>query len=248
MAWLQWLSPANRFGVKVLPAPLVLEKLTSRVPFGMLDERWTHEVIYRHSPYVLWKRAFNVAAVILTALFSLLIAGIVTLVMFLDSGRPILVWHHRIGFSGRPFTMVGLRVMRLDAESNGNAFATAEDQRVTRTGHFLRQHRFDEIPQLSNVLRGEMRILGPRPEQLAFAKQHPDVRPSAQRAARDHRMGTGQRWVRRERRRAALQAAPRLPSPEALLAAPRPVERMANDHDRGDGVRLSLTGAQLACR
>ena len=170
-AWLRWMSHANMYGVKVLPAPLVFETLTSRVPYEMLDGRWAFDVLNGRSPYRLWKRAFDVTAVILTAPLSLLLAGFVALVVYFDSGRPILFWQHRVGYGGRPFRMVKFRTMQTDAESNGDAFATTDDRRVTKTGRFLRQYRLDEIPQLWNVLRGEMSVIGPRPEQLSFAQQ-----------------------------------------------------------------------------
>jgi lipopolysaccharide/colanic/teichoic acid biosynthesis glycosyltransferase len=170
-AWLRWMSHANMYGIKVLPAPLVFETLTGRVPFEMLDGRWAFDILNGRSPYRLWKRAFDVTAVVLTAPFSLLVAGIVALIVLFDTGRPILFWQHRVGYGGRPFRMVKFRTMRTDAETNGDAFATMDDSRVTTTGRFLRQYRLDEIPQLWNVLRGDMSVIGPRPEQLSFAKQ-----------------------------------------------------------------------------
>ena len=168
-AWLRWMSHANMFGVKVLPAPLVFETLTGRVPFEMLDGRWAFEVLSGRSPYRFLKRLFDVVAVIITAPFTLLLAGVVALIVYFDSGRPILYWQDRSGYGGVPFRMVKFRTMRVDAEAEGAAFATRDDDRVTKTGRFLRHYRLDEIPQLWNVLRGEMSIIGPRPEQIAFA-------------------------------------------------------------------------------
>ena len=170
-AWLRWLSHANMYGIKVLPAPLVFETLTGRVPFEMLDGRWAFDVINGRSPYRMWKRAFDLMAVIATAPLTLALIALVALVVAIDTGRPILYWQERVGFRGRPFWMVKFRTMRMDAEEHGSAFATLDDHRVTKTGRFLRQYRLDEIPQLWNVLRGEMSIIGPRPEQLGFAEQ-----------------------------------------------------------------------------
>ena len=170
-AWLRWMSHANMFGVKVLPAPLVFETLTGRVPFEMLDGRWAFEILNGRSPYRYWKRAFDVAAVIVTAPLWLSLTGLVALIVYLDTGRPMLFWQDRVGYRGKPFRMVKFRTMRTDAELNGHAFATRDDDRVTKTGRILRQYRLDEIPQLWNVLRGEMSVIGPRPEQIAFAEQ-----------------------------------------------------------------------------
>jgi lipopolysaccharide/colanic/teichoic acid biosynthesis glycosyltransferase len=170
-AWVRWMGHANMYGIKVLPAPLVIETLTGRVPYEMLDGRWAFEVLNGRSPYRVVKRVFDVIGVVITAPLSLLLASVVALVVYLDSGRPILYWQQRVGFGGKPFWMVKFRTMRTDAEANGSAFATLDDHRVTKTGRFLRQYRLDEIPQLWNVLRGEMSIIGPRPEQLGFAEQ-----------------------------------------------------------------------------
>lgn len=168
-SWLRWMSHANMYGVKVLPAPLVVETLTGRVPYEMLDGRWAFEVLNGRSPYRFWKRAFDVAAVIVGSPFILLMTGIVGLIVLFDSGRPTLFWQERLGLGGKPFRMVKFRTMSHDAEANGSAFATIGDLRITRIGRFLRQYRLDEIPQFWNVLRGEMSIIGPRPEQLSFA-------------------------------------------------------------------------------
>ena len=170
-AWVRWMGHANMYGIKVLPAPLVIETLTGRVPYEMLDGRWAFEVLNGRSPYRIAKRAFDVTGVILTAPLSLLLTGLVSLVVYFDTGRPIFYWQQRVGFGGKPFRMVKFRTMRTDAEANGSAFATLDDHRVTKTGRFLRQYRLDEIPQLWNVLRGDMSIIGPRPEQIGFAEE-----------------------------------------------------------------------------
>lgn len=107
--------------------------------------------------------------VLLPVLIPLCIA--VALVVWLDGGRPILFWQERVGQWGRAFRMVKFRTMRPDAESNGAAFASSGDNRVTRIGRVLRRFRLDELPQFWNVLRGEMSIIGPRPEQVVFAEE-----------------------------------------------------------------------------
>jgi len=72
---------------------------------------------------------------------------------------------------GRPFRIYKLRTMRVDAEANGPQWAKKQDARVTRVGRFLRMTRLDEVPQFINVLRGEMSLIGPRPERLCFVRQ-----------------------------------------------------------------------------
>jgi len=85
-----------------------------------------------------------------------------------EDGRPMIYRATRVGRYGRPFTMYKLRTMRRDAASRGPAITTAADPRVTRVGRLLRRTRIDELPQLWNVLRGEMSLVGPRPEDPAY--------------------------------------------------------------------------------
>ena len=80
-----------------------------------------------------------------------------------EDGRPMIYRATRVGRYGRPFTMYKLRTMRRDAASRGPAITTAADPRVTRVGRLLRRTRIDELPQLWNVLRGDMSLVGPRP-------------------------------------------------------------------------------------
>jgi lipopolysaccharide/colanic/teichoic acid biosynthesis glycosyltransferase len=175
--WLQWISHADMYDVKVISAPLLLETVTNRVPTEMLHGRWAFEVLHGRSRYLFWKRLFDVAAVVLASPVLLLLAAGVALVVLFDSGRPILFVQQRVGLGGRPFRMVKFRTMVANAEQNGSAFAEDADPRITRVGRFLRQFRLDEIPQFWNVLRGDMSIIGPRPEQLTFADQFDEEIP-----------------------------------------------------------------------
>jgi lipopolysaccharide/colanic/teichoic acid biosynthesis glycosyltransferase len=88
--------------------------------------------------------------------------------VLLAHGRPAFYLQTRVGRHGRPFRLVKLRTMRRDAERSGPAFATPDDPRVTTVGRVLRRLRLDELPQLVNVLRGEMSLVGPRPERPEF--------------------------------------------------------------------------------
>ena len=169
--WLQWISHADMHDVKVISAPLLLETLTSRVPTEMLHGRWAFEVLDGRSRYQFWKRLFDVATVLALAPLLLVLAGVIALLVMIDAGRPVLFFQDRVGLGGRPFKMVKFRTMVNEAEQNGSMFAEHADPRITRIGSFLRQFRLDEIPQFWNVLKGEMSIIGPRPEQIAFALQ-----------------------------------------------------------------------------
>ncbi len=89
----------------------------------------------------------------------------------LESRGPVLYRQERVGLGGKPFTLVKFRSMRTDAEASGPVWAAARDNRVTRIGGFIRLTRIDELPQLFNILRGEMSFIGPRPERPVFVAQ-----------------------------------------------------------------------------
>src|SRR5262249_46962917 len=89
----------------------------------------------------------------------------------LESPGPVLYKQVRAGEFGRLFTILKFRSMRVDAEKHGAAFAKENDPRVTRVGAFIRKTRIDELPQLINVLKGEMSMVGPRPERPVFIEK-----------------------------------------------------------------------------
>ena len=99
------------------------------------------------------------------------------LLIKLDSPGPLLYRQERIGLNGRVFTLLKFRSMRIDAEVDGPRWAMERDPRVTRVGRFLRDFRIDELPQLLNVLRGEMSLVGPRPERPCFVEQLAGILP-----------------------------------------------------------------------
>ena len=118
------------------------------------------------------KRLFDVCvAAFCIVLFSpLYIVCYVAVV--LEDGRPALFRQERIGLHGKPFTIFKFRSMRMDAEANGPELSNSEyDSRLTRVGRFLRSHHLDELPQLWNVLKGDMSFIGPRPERQYFIDQ-----------------------------------------------------------------------------
>ena len=112
---------------------------------------------------------------ILLCLLALLMAWpfllIIALVILIDSGGPVFFFQERIGRNGSTFRIIKFRTMKNDAEQEGPQLSFPEDKRVTRVGSFLRRYRLDEMPQLINIIRGEMSLVGPRPERLFFIKQ-----------------------------------------------------------------------------
>lgn len=113
-----------------------------------------------------------------TAIMALTVASPVLLVMMiaikLDSPGPVIFRQTRVGRYGEPFQILKLRTMRQDAESQGGQLTVGADPRVTRVGYFLRKWKLDEIPQLVNVVRGEMALVGPRPEVPRYVDMYTD--------------------------------------------------------------------------
>ncbi len=103
---------------------------------------------------------------------------VVVCLIKLDSLGPLLYRQDRVGLHGRVFTILKFRSMRVDAEACGPCWAALRDPRVTRVGALIRASRIDELPQLLNVLRGEMSLIGPRPERPHFTEQLARVIPS----------------------------------------------------------------------
>ena len=115
--------------------------------------------------YLFVKRVFDaVCSLLLLFVFSIPMA-LVVVVIKLETTGPAIFAQQRIGLGGVSFTMYKFRSMVTDAERGGAQFAATGDKRVTRVGKFIRKYRIDELPQLCNVLRGDMSLIGPRPEQ-----------------------------------------------------------------------------------
>ena len=115
------------------------------------------------------KRVLDVLVAGTLLLVALPLMLLVSLAIMIESGAPVIYVQERVGHGGRVFRLYKFRSMRQDAEANGQAvWAQQGDRRVTRLGRFLRKSRLDELPQLFNVLAGDMSLIGPRPERPAF--------------------------------------------------------------------------------
>jgi lipopolysaccharide/colanic/teichoic acid biosynthesis glycosyltransferase len=153
-----------------MPLISLCEELFHCVPLELVTSEWLMNA--SASPHIFYlkkfKRAFDIitAAAGLVLLAPIFAAG--ALGVRVTSRGPVLYRQVRVGRFGREFQVLKLRTMRVDAEQNGAVWASAGDSRVTPVGAFLRKYRIDEIPQLINVLRGEMSLVGPRPERPEF--------------------------------------------------------------------------------
>jgi len=114
------------------------------------------------------KRIVSLCLATLGLLASLPLWPVIALAIKLDDRGPVLFRQRRVGWRGRGFNMLKFRTMRTDAEKTGAQWAAEDDPRVTRVGRFLRATRLDELPQLWNVIKGEMALVGPRPERPEF--------------------------------------------------------------------------------
>ena len=118
--------------------------------------------------YLLAKRMFDVVVATVAGVLLLIPMLILAVLICMDSKGPALFCQERLGEHGKPFVMYKFRSMHLDAEVNGPQWAEKDDDRCTRVGKFLRSSRLDELPQLINILKGEMSFVGPRPERAYF--------------------------------------------------------------------------------
>ena len=121
--------------------------------------------------YLFVKRLFDVVASLMAGIVLCIPMALIVLIIRLDSGGPAIFKQERLGKDGKPFTMYKFRSMCQDAEVNGPVWADKDDSRCTRVGRVLRKSRLDELPQLWNILRGDMSIVGPRPERACFYDQ-----------------------------------------------------------------------------
>ena len=115
------------------------------------------------------KRLFDIVCALVLLVIALPVMIVTTLLIALEDGFPVLYKQERVGLNGRVFKVVKFRSMRTDAEKDGTPrWASAKDNRVTRIGRIIRKLRIDELPQLVNVLNGDMSLVGPRPERPFF--------------------------------------------------------------------------------
>lgn len=128
-------------------------------------------VLQQKRLYLITKRAFDIVCSFLGLLILAIPMMIIALIIIIDSpGAPIFK-QERLGINGKPFMIYKFRSMRLDAEENGLQWADEHDLRCTHFGQILRRTRLDELPQLYNILRGDMSFVGPRPERAYFYRK-----------------------------------------------------------------------------
>jgi sugar transferase (PEP-CTERM system associated) len=161
-------------GIPVSDLSAFYERMRGEVPIDSLKASWLiyGEGFMQDPVRRTVKRLTDVIAASVLLFLALPVLLMAALAIVFESGLPILFTQERVGRGGRLFKVLKLRTMRTDAEGDGVArWATSNDARVTRVGRILRKLRIDELPQLINVLSGEMSLVGPRPERPVFVAQ-----------------------------------------------------------------------------
>ncbi|MCL5428987.1 MAG: exopolysaccharide biosynthesis polyprenyl glycosylphosphotransferase [Chloroflexi bacterium] len=163
------LLDAQEQGVEIVRMPVAYEELLDRVPVNYLEADWLLRSFVDEARvnrfYLMAKRLFDIIGGLIGVIILILLTPFIALATLIDSGRPVIFFQTRAGRGGKTYRIIKFRTMRLDAEETGKPqLALEDDQRSTRVGRFLRKTHMDEWPQFINVLRGDMSLVGPRPE------------------------------------------------------------------------------------
>ncbi len=164
-------------GIPVEEGASYYEQLTGKIMLEGLRKSWLifSDGFVVSRGVLIGKRALDLAVAAIGLVLAAPVMALVALAVRLDSPGPIFFRQERVGRNRRPFTLWKFRSMREDAEKTGARWAVAGDPRVTRVGRFIRKTRLDELPQLWNVLVGDMSLVGPRPEREMFVRQLCDL-------------------------------------------------------------------------
>jgi exopolysaccharide biosynthesis polyprenyl glycosylphosphotransferase len=161
-------------GIEIYGMPEMYEELTTMVPVFSLDDIWLSYASFygiNNNMYnVKLKHILDKIISVVILLITAPIAALTAVLIKLNSRGPVFFTQERVGFNGQTFKILKFRSMRMDAEKNGPQWAGSNDPRVTGIGKIIRKFRIDELPQLINVLQGEMSFIGPRPERPDFVQ------------------------------------------------------------------------------
>ena len=152
--------------VRMIGANQFYEDLLGHIPLGTVDQAWYRYVLHPRFQSIEppSKRILDLVLASAIGLVTAPVIAIAALLVKLGDRGPVLYRQVRLGEHGEPFNMLKLRTMEVGAEADGAQWSGAEDPRVTRIGRFLRRTHIDELPQLWNIFRGDMTLVGPRPE------------------------------------------------------------------------------------
>jgi exopolysaccharide biosynthesis polyprenyl glycosylphosphotransferase len=173
---LQLLTNFHERGVAITPMPVLYEKLTGKVAVEHIGSQWYSALPLKKNPFDTFnrigKRVLDLICGSIVGSILAIVFPFVAIAIKLDSPGAIFYKQERVGQYGAKFTVYKFRSMVQNAERNGKAqWAIKGDARITKVGNFIRKTRLDELPQVLNVLRGEMSMVGPRPERYQFIKE-----------------------------------------------------------------------------
>jgi exopolysaccharide biosynthesis polyprenyl glycosylphosphotransferase len=175
------LMDAREQGLAVTPFPLFYEEVAGRVPVEHIGDQWAVALPMdprrSHGLYVVVRRGADLVAGVAGLLCLAALLPALGPLILLNSRGGVFYRQERVGKGGRPFSLLKLRTMVEDAEPTGPVWAQRADERVTAIGRWLRRSRLDELPQFVNVLRGEMSLVGPRPERPEFVARLAETIP-----------------------------------------------------------------------
>ncbi len=160
-------------GVAYLNFAQFYENITAKIPVSMISEMWFLENLTDNEKRVFEaiKRAMDLTASLILGIAAVIIFPFIASAIKLTSSGPILFRQKRVGKNGRPFELIKFRTMVKNAENGRAVWAKENDARVTSVGHVLRKTRLDELPQIWNIIKGEMSLIGPRPERPEFVEE-----------------------------------------------------------------------------
>jgi sugar transferase (PEP-CTERM system associated) len=161
-------------GIKVYDLNTHFEKTLGQIRIDYLNASWLifGDGFNQGALRTFVKRAFDIVSATLLLVLAAPVMLLTALAIRLESPGPVFYRQERVGLNGRTFSVIKFRSMRDDAEKDGTPrWASADDDRVTRVGALIRRVRIDELPQFLNVLKGEMSLVGPRPERPYFVEQ-----------------------------------------------------------------------------
>lgn len=159
-------------GISVVPVAEVYESTSGKIPLDHIGDQWSTAFSTERfvSPlYLCWNKVVDLAFGICGLAMLCILLPVLALLIYLDSPGPIFFSQERAGYRGRSFRMLKFRSMSMSIE--GGAWTSKGDARVTRVGRLLRATHLDELPQVLNILRGDMRLIGPRPERPEYVAE-----------------------------------------------------------------------------
>ncbi len=168
------LLEAKLHGAMVVDIRSFYEHVVKSLPISQITEEWLLQTegfnLNTRGSLRRLKRALDVMISLMLLIPAAPVMLLTALAIRLESKGPVIYKQDRVGLFEKEFTVYKFRSMRTDAEKNGAVWAKEHDDRVTRVGHFIRKVRIDELPQIWNILKGDMSFIGPRPERMTFVE------------------------------------------------------------------------------